>query len=95
MLKGTQKQIIFLKDTKSGIFDEAYFVIKPSGVEGLSRSDMVEEANRIISSSLISEEPLKKKGKKKNTSAFWFTIMGVCIGIILCTVLYFIFRRLL
>ncbi len=95
MLKGTQKQIIFLKDTKSGIFDEAYFIVKPSGVDGLSRSDMIQEANRIISSHLITEDPFTKKRKKKNTLPLWFTLLGVCIGILLSVAVYFILHRLL
>ncbi len=84
MLKGTQKQIIFLKDTKSGIFDEAYFILKPSGVSTVTRSDMVEEANRIISSSLIAEKStLPEKKKKKNTLPLWCFILGLCLGILI------------
>ena len=29
MIKGCEKKIIYLKDTKSEYFEEAYFVVKP------------------------------------------------------------------
>ncbi len=91
MLKGTQKQIIYLKDTKSGIFDEAYFVIKPSGVSTLSRSDMVQEANRIISSHTIHAADKKTEStKKKNTRPLGYFILGAVSGAVLSVAVYFI-----
>ncbi len=92
MLKGTQKQIIFLKDTKSGIFDEAYFVLKPSGTAGLTHSDMISEANRIIDSHTV--RPVEKKDekkKKKNTHALRNYIFGILSGILMSVISYFIF----
>lgn len=49
MLRGCQKKIVFIKNTGSKVFDEAYFVI--SGKEGapsLTDEAMVDEAKRII-----------------------------------------------
>ena len=47
MIKGCQKNIIFLKNTGSELFDEAYFVVKPSAPQKKER-DIVLEASRLI-----------------------------------------------
>ena len=63
-MRGYQKKVIFLKDTGSHLFDEAYFVISRKGEEAeLSKSDMIFEANRIIKESL-GEREKRFKGKK-------------------------------
>ena len=50
MLKGYQKKIVFLKNTGSKIFDEAYFVIsEKANDDRMCDTDMIDEANRIIS----------------------------------------------
>lgn len=51
MLRGCQKKIIILKSTGSPIFDEAYFILNDNAAasDRITQSDMVREANRIIS----------------------------------------------
>ena len=57
MVRGCQKKIIYLKNSGSSLFEEAYFVIKnDSQYEEISECDMIEEANRIINESFYSEE---------------------------------------
>ena len=57
MVRGCQKRIIYLKNSGSNLFEEAYFVIKnTSQCEEVSECDMIEEANRIIDESFYSEE---------------------------------------
>ena len=50
-MRGSEKKIIYVKDTGSKIFEEAYFVIR-RGVDGEdsrpSENDMVREASRIV-----------------------------------------------
>ena len=49
MLRGCQKKIVFLKNTGSKIFDEAYFVISDNVWDDkICDTDMITEANRII-----------------------------------------------
>lgn len=49
MLRGCQKKIVFIKNTGSKVFDEAYFVISgKEGVPSLTDEAMVDEAKRII-----------------------------------------------
>ena len=56
-MRGYQKKVIFLKDTGSHLFDEAYFVVSRRGEEaGICKSDMILEANRIIKESLTDKE---------------------------------------
>ena len=51
-MRGCQKRIVFLKNTGSHLFDEAYFILKSDGQEQKNDKnvtrDMVCEANRII-----------------------------------------------
>ena len=64
-MRGYQKKVIFLKDTGSHLFDEAYFVVSRKGEEAqICKSDMIFEANRIIKESLGDREK-RIKGERK------------------------------
>ena len=57
MVRGCQKKIIYLKNSGSDLFEEAYFIIKNSPrYEEFSECDMIEEANRIIEESFCIDE---------------------------------------
>ena len=59
-MRGYQRRVIFLKNTGSALFEEAYFVMRSDKLaEGKSEADMVSEATRII------EENFEKKKKIK------------------------------
>ena len=51
-MRGYQKKVIYLKNTGSPVFEEAYFVIKSDKSQKKEReknkSELLEEANRII-----------------------------------------------
>lgn len=48
-MRGCQKRVIFLKNTGSALFEEAYFVMRSDGTAGVkTEADMVSEAGRII-----------------------------------------------
>lgn len=64
MMRGYQKRVIYLKNTGSSIFEEAYFVIKADEKNNPDKyytgDALIEEANRII------EENVKQQlGKKR------------------------------
>ena len=63
-MKGYQKKVIYLKNTGSHIFDEAYFVLR-RGIEAERReeSDILAEANRILceSGTLLPSEKAKRR----------------------------------
>ena len=55
MVRGYQRRVVFLKNTGSALFDEAYFLMSERGQNNSpSESEMVKEANRIISENLTS-----------------------------------------
>ena len=59
-MRGYQKRVIYLKNTGSALFEEAYFVMRSEQVtERKSEADMVAEADRII------EENFGKKKRIK------------------------------
>lgn len=54
MVKGTKRQIIFLSDLKKagkGIFECAYFILRPEyGDSAIAENEMLAEAERIVES---------------------------------------------
>ena len=77
-MRGYQKKVIFLKDTGSNLFDEAYFVVSRKGEEAnIEQSDMIFEANRIIKESLENKESrLKSERRNKKGFALPFLLGG-------------------
>lgn len=49
MIKGTRKQMIVLRTGGSRYFDTAYFVLRERASEQAAHSDILHEANRILS----------------------------------------------
>lgn len=81
-MRGYQKKVIYIKHTGSNLFDEAYFVVGPSG-ENMKSGDMVLEANRIIEDS-IRNEPKKRSFR---LSEFLYPFL---IGVIVSTIVFVI-----
>ncbi len=53
MIKGCTKRVIVVKDVSSDIFEEAYFILRPTSANTKvkkSESDIISEANRIVTS---------------------------------------------
>lgn len=48
MLKGCQRRIIMVKDTKNPCIDTAYFVLKNDAPSGVTQTDMLTEAARML-----------------------------------------------
>jgi hypothetical protein len=82
-MRGCQKKVVFVKNTGSDFFEEAYFVLKEEEKLGeISHATMVEEAKRIIDESL---------GKRKRRFfIFRFkTLFVFLLGFVLSFVLTF------
>ena len=72
-MRGCQKRVIFLKNTGSALFEEAYFVMRSDEMaEGRTEADMISEAARII------EENTSKKKKFKFTRLLSLLISFIC-----------------
>ncbi len=84
MLRGCQKKIVFLKNTGSKIFDEAYFVISgKDDAPHVSEEMMVDEAKRIINESTINRERCGISSRIRLLSlALSFTLGAVLSGVI-------------
>ena len=86
MVRGCQKKIIYLKNTQSNMFEEAYFVIKDNLFYEKDREgDMIDEANRILKESFNIEESESFARKtlqflKKYSISF---LSGLLLGIII------------
>lgn len=70
-MRGCEKRVIYLKNTGSDLFDEAYFVVSHVGEIAPSESlDMVSEANRIIDECIEDKNTLRREEKVKRISGF-------------------------
>ncbi len=93
-MRGYQKKVIFLKDTGSHLFDEAYFVVSRKGEEAhIEQSDMVYEANRIIKESLDGKEMrIRGEGNKSKSDFFVPFFLGAFLTFIVTIGIYFLIR---
>ena len=65
-MKGCQKKVIFIKNTGSRNFDEAYFIISREAESSPGKEEsLVSEANRIIERSIEAYPKNEKRGKKR------------------------------
>ena len=90
MVRGCQKKIIYLKNTDSRVFDEAYFIVKdncPDDIRG--ECDMVEEANRILNECISYKIKGEKLGclkriiRTKSIPLLIGIISGILIGLLI------------
>ena len=73
-MRGYQKKVIFLKNTGSELFDEAYFVMKcDEKMRFFSHATMVSEARRIIEENF---EVKKRKFKFINLKVLFAFLIG-------------------
>ena len=94
MLRGCQKKIVFLKNTGSKHFDEAYFVISEEG-EKSTPPDLIKEANRIIDENVFGKEKTDIKEsliKKIFKNRIIIFILGVLTSVAFCTTIILILK---
>ncbi len=88
-MRGYQKRVIYLKNTGSPLFDEAYFIVSREGeATGLVESDMVYEANRIIDESLNGESAKGRSAMLRRVLGFALPfVLGAVISTVVCVIL--------
>lgn len=80
-MRGYQKSVIHLKNVKSSVFDEAYFVINPRFEKQEKEPDFIKEANRII------EESVGLGKKKKGAIELKETVIFIA-GFLISSVIF-------
>ena len=79
-MRGCQKKVIYIKNTGSHIFKEAYFILdKGWDACEIKEEKMVVEASRIIEEN---ERGKYKKSENKPLSGLCFFLTGALFGII-------------
>ena len=85
-MKGYKKQVIYIKNTGSRHFEEAYFVIRGDiDAKSCSSKNMVEEANRIIKENLT----YRKRGFLYSK---WRYMVSFVLGAVISFLVCFLFR---
>lgn len=80
LLKGCQKRIVQIKSMPSELFEEAYFILKPSGEKAVE-DDIVKEAERLLKESLFQK-------KEKTFRVSWEDILVFLAGAALAVVIF-------
>lgn len=83
MIRGCNKSIVFLKDTGSEYFDEAYFIVKPNATPP---ADIISEAAKIVDGMYSYKE--KKRGRKLSSLILFFT--GLTVGFLVMLAVHLI-----
>lgn len=91
MLKGCQRQIIKISGCADTVFEEAYFILKPSKYNGMSESELIKEANRIIRENSYSNEKNNRKFIRISTSVFYSLLILCFSGFALSLISLFVF----
>lgn len=97
MIKGCKKNVVWVRNTGSEMFDEAYFIVSErKNTARHTENDMVREADRIISEAPFgSYFPIRnnKNGEKRSAAAVgkaaWF-MLGASFTTALNAVICFI-----
>jgi hypothetical protein len=92
-VRGYQKKVIFLKNTGSHLFDEAYFVMSREGESAASgQFDMVLEANKIIDESL-GDGLQRGGGKDRGIVSFLLPfLLGIIFSFAIVFAIYYFLR---
>lgn len=88
MVRGTQKRIVYVKNTGGAVFEEAIFVVKDGKEPGLSDGDMLGEATRIIEEHAV-RSGRREEERRKNFPAWLFFLFGMLLSLAVSACAYF------
>ena len=84
-MRGYQRRVIFMKNTGSALFEEAYFVMRSDEMaEGRSESDMVSEAGRIIEENF-------GKSKRRKLPHLLTLFISFSVGVLMTLIIALVF----
>ncbi len=89
MVKGCQKKVICIKDTGSEMFEEAFFIMKPSRDGARKETDMIREARRILENSRVQPGriPHQARNNKNSKMMIFSFLFGVMSAAAACAVI--------
>ncbi len=94
MIKGCQKNVVWIRSTESELFEEAYFIVSDRvKSKRISENDMVSEANRLIADRFapiptFGTEQKPHLPKKEKIKWFFFGIgASVCVFSLICFII--------
>ncbi len=94
MVRGTQKQIIHLKNPESPLYEEAFLIVKSAPQKAQTRRTMVEEANRLLgevpSANTYIPQPPREDAQQGFSPIFWL-VVGFFVGAILTNLIWLLF----
>ena len=91
MVRGCQRKVIFLKNTESKIFSEAYFIVGDKAPE-VCEADMIREANRIIEENLARGKGERgRRGISRLFASLFKAIPAFLLGGAIATVVCLVF----
>ena len=82
-MRGYQRRVIYLKNTGSALFDEAYFVVKENGGAAAESGDMVSEATRIIEENSGAKKRRSRARSFREWMLFLFGFLGGTVAMLL------------
>ncbi|MBO5374880.1 MAG: hypothetical protein J6A54_05495 [Clostridia bacterium] len=86
MIKGCQKRMIYIKDTGSDLFDEAYFILKKDiPIQTELDGDIIRTATAIINHSEFKQQ---KKKKRLFSKGILFFLLGCAFTSALATLIF-------
>lgn len=89
MVRGTQKQIIHLKNPENPLFEEAFLIVKQPLRQDVPALTMVEEANRLIATHATVANQTQTPSTTRILRVVLLYISGILTGM-LATLLFFV-----
>ena len=92
MLKGCKKNVVYVKNTGSELFEEAYFIVSDTAARNGER-DMLRAASEIIESSPVSgyfQNEHRENKRGRGVGKFLFFMLGAVSMAALNAIIYLI-----
>lgn len=84
MVTGCQRKIFYVKDTKSRVFSEAYFILRGSADFAVSDCDLAAEADRIL------REKMPRRRHRRAFAKAALFCAGAAAGAVICAAIFLI-----
>ena len=80
-MRGCQKRVIYMKNTGSEVFDEAYFVVRDGYTHTLAKVDFLKEANRIVEENSCTGNQKRIKKRTLLQGVMLFGLGFICAAV--------------